>query len=176
MRLNLTSISAAPPVGQVLVACRESTIVALDFTQERLLRLLHRRFEAVELVAAKLYEREIEAYLQGSLAALDPLPFDAGGTAFQQQVWQNLREIPVGETRSYTAMAERIGKPRAVRAVGLANALNPISLIIPCHRLLGRSGALTGYAGGLALKAWLLELEGGSDGARNGQACWGCSR
>ena len=164
MKFELTSIAAAPPVGEVLVACRENTIVAVDFTRERLMRLLRRRFRKVELETSLRYNLDFRAYLEGSLDALTELPFEAGGTDFQQLVWQNLRKIPIGETLSYTQLAENIGKPRAVRAVGLANALNPISLIIPCHRLIGRSGSLTGYAGGLALKGWLLGREAGGRG------------
>lgn len=160
-QLNLTSFEAPAPVGTVLIACAEETIVALDFTPERLARLLGKRFGAFEFVESRLYAAEVQAYLNGSLTALESLPIEAGGTDFQRAVWQSLREIPVGETRTYTQVAERIGRPRAVRAVGLANALNPISLIVPCHRVLGSSGSLTGYAGGLELKDWLLSHESG---------------
>jgi methylated-DNA-[protein]-cysteine S-methyltransferase len=159
MKLKLTRVPGPPPVGVVFVCCREDTIVAVDFTQERLLRLLGRRFGAVELLPSRLYQEEFLAYLRGSLKALEALPHDGGGTPFQKQVWRSLREIPVGETRTYTEVAQRLGQPRAIRAVGLANALNPINLIVPCHRVIGRSGALTGYGGGLEVKAWLLEHE-----------------
>lgn len=88
------------------------------------------------------------------------LPLDAAGTPFQQQVWQALREIPVGQTRSYGAIAQALGRPNAARAVGAAVGRNPLSVIVPCHRVLGHGGALTGYAGGLARKARLLQHEG----------------
>ncbi len=88
------------------------------------------------------------------------IPWATGGTAFQQSVWTALAEIPPGQTSTYAAVAERIGKPSAVRAVGAANGANPIAIRVPCHRLIGASGALTGYAGGLARKAWLLAHEG----------------
>ena len=88
------------------------------------------------------------------------LPLDAGGTAFQQQVWQALTEIDLGTTTSYGALANKIENPKAVRAVGMANGKNPIALIVPCHRVIGSNGRLTGYAGGLALKAKLLAHEG----------------
>lgn len=159
MQLTLTSLRAPSPVRTILIVCAGDTIVAVDFTQERLSRLLRNRFGTVELRPARLYEAEFQAYLEGSLEALEPLPTDAGGTEFQQQVWRALRQIPLGQTRTYTQIAESIGKPRAVRAVGLANALNPISLVVPCHRVVGSSGALTGYAGGLELKGWLLRHE-----------------
>ena len=159
MQLSLTTLSGPPPVGQILVACSVETIVSVDFTEERLLRLMGRRYGTVVLERSEQYAGPFRAYLDGDLAALDGLPFDTGGTAFQQSVWRGLCEIPRGETRSYSQIAERIGKPKAVRAVGLANSLNPISLIVPCHRVIGRSGALTGYAGGLDLKRWLLARE-----------------
>ena len=88
------------------------------------------------------------------------LPLAPRGTPFQQRVWQALLEIPYGHTTSYSELAERIGNPKSVRAVGTANGANPISIIIACHRVIGRDGSLTGYAGGLARKALLLKLEG----------------
>ena len=159
MQLHLTSIQTPLPVSKVLIACSGDAVVAVDFTQERLTRLLRKRFGTIDFHQSKRYAKELQAYLDGSLSALETLPFEAGGTEFQQQVWGALREIPAGETRSYAQVAQQIGRPRAVRAVGLANSLNPISLIIPCHRVVGSSGALTGYAGGLALKGWLLSRE-----------------
>ena len=87
------------------------------------------------------------------------LPIAAAGTAFQQQVWQALTTIPFGKTWSYQDLANAIHNPRAVRAVGLANGKNPLSIIVPCHRVIGKNGSLTGYAGGVAVKAWLLEHE-----------------
>ena len=87
------------------------------------------------------------------------LPLDPQGSPFQQQVWLGLREIPYGETRSYGALAAQLGKPNAARAVGLANGRNPLSIVVPCHRVIGASGKLTGFAGGLAAKETLLRLE-----------------
>ena len=104
--------------------------------------------------------RQIGAYFDGTLNDFD-LPLDlSAGTAFQQAVWQALRALPRGHTCSYGALSERIGRPAAVRAVGGAIARNPISLIVPCHRVIGAAGALTGYAGGLARKTALLQGEG----------------
>lgn len=123
------------------------------------MRLMGKRYGRLVLEPSERYAGEFHRYLEGDLTALNGLPFELGGTPFQRSVWRSLCEIPKGETRSYSQIAERIGKPKAVRAVGLANSLNPISLIVPCHRVIGQSGALTGYAGGVELKRWLLARE-----------------
>jgi methylated-DNA-[protein]-cysteine S-methyltransferase len=102
----------------------------------------------------------LERYFAGDLSAFDGLVLDPGGTDFQRLVWGALREIPAGSTTSYADLARRIGSPSAVRAVGAANGANPIWLIIPCHRAIGANGDLTGYAGGLDRKRWLLHHEG----------------
>jgi methylated-DNA-[protein]-cysteine S-methyltransferase len=101
----------------------------------------------------------LRAYFAGALHAIDELPVVFEGTPFQQAVWRALREIPCGETRSYGQLARAIGKPAAVRAVGLANGSNPIGIVVPCHRVIGADGSLTGYGGGLERKRWLLEHE-----------------
>ncbi len=103
--------------------------------------------------------RQLGAYFARERTSFD-LPLDPVGTAFQQSVWAALRTIPYGETRSYAAIARDIGRPSACRAVGAANGRNPISIVVPCHRVVGTGGALTGFAGGLAAKRRLLELEG----------------
>ena len=103
--------------------------------------------------------RQLDAYLAGRRRDFD-LPLETGGTEFQRLCWEALRRIPYGETRSYGSMAREIGRPTAVRAVGHANHDNPIGVIIPCHRVIGSNGSLTGYAGGLDMKRVLLELEG----------------
>jgi len=103
--------------------------------------------------------RQLDEYFSGQRRRFD-LPLAPRGTAFQQAVWRALLEIPFGETRSYRQQAERIGRPTAIRAVGTANGANPLAVIVPCHRVIGSDGSLTGYAGGLARKALLLELEG----------------
>ena len=106
-------------------------------------------------------ERQLRAYFAGKLRRFS-LPLDFQGTAFQQSVWQALLTIPFGATRSYAEIARQIGRPQAVRAVGAANGRNPISIVAPCHRVIGSNGALTGYAGGLAAKQHLLGLERGT--------------
>jgi len=98
-------------------------------------------------------------YFAGELTAIDGLAVETGGTDFQRAVWAALREIPCGQTRSYGELARRIGRPSAVRAVGLANGSNPIGVVVPCHRVIGSDGSLTGYGGGLERKRWLLDHE-----------------
>lgn len=107
---------------------------------------------------------QLAEYFAGRRRAFD-LPLDLLGTAFQRQVWQAVATVPYGETRSYSEIARAIGRPAAVRAVGAANGASPLPPIIPCHRILGASGALTGYSGGLEMKAWLLDLERGAGSA-----------
>jgi methylated-DNA-[protein]-cysteine S-methyltransferase len=102
---------------------------------------------------------QLRAYFTGDLRVFT-LPLDMQGTEFQLSVWNYLTRIPYGETRSYAHVAQAIGRPKAVRAVGAANGSNPVAIIVPCHRVIGTSGKLTGYGGGLPLKKRLLELEG----------------
>jgi methylated-DNA-[protein]-cysteine S-methyltransferase len=103
--------------------------------------------------------RQLDAYFDGSRTSFD-LPLDLHGTPFQQQAWRALAEIPFGETRTYAEQAVRLGRPNAFRAVGAANGRNPLSIVLPCHRVIGSDGSLTGFAGGLEAKRWLLEHEG----------------
>jgi methylated-DNA-[protein]-cysteine S-methyltransferase len=109
----------------------------------------------------------LRAYFAGDLTAIDKLPVETGGTEFQKNVWSALREIPCGTTWSYGQLARRIGRPSAVRAVGLANGSNPVGVVVPCHRVIGSDGSLTGYGGGLERKRWLLAHEGAA--VRNGE-------
>jgi methylated-DNA-[protein]-cysteine S-methyltransferase len=109
---------------------------------------------------ASTARRALEAYLAGDLHAIDTVRVSARGTAFQQEVWTALRTIQAGATLSYGALAAQIDHPKAVRAVGLANGSNPIAVVVPCHRVIGADGSLTGYGGGLERKRWLLEHEG----------------
>lgn len=102
----------------------------------------------------------LTAYFAGASRAIEAIEVGASGTPFQQEVWAELRRIPCGTTISYAELARRIGRPSAVRAVGLANGANPVAVVVPCHRVIGSSGALTGYAGGLERKRWLLAHEG----------------
>ena len=103
--------------------------------------------------------RAIASYFAGELRAIDGLPVETAGTPFQRRVWRALREIPCGTTASYAKLAERIGRPSAIRAVGLANGSNPVGIVVPCHRVIGSNGSLTGYGGGIERKRWLLAHE-----------------
>ena len=153
----------ASPIGRVVIAVRGGRLCALEFGRARVMRALAARYPRVPVrrardpfgVSARLRE-----YLAGDLAAVDRIPVESGGTAFQQRVWRGLRRIPAGRTRSYGALAVALGLGPAARAVGAANGQNPISIVIPCHRLIGGDASLTGYGGGLWRKRWLLRHEG----------------
>ena len=163
--LVLTLDRIASPVGEVLVATdADGAVRALDFHdfEDRMLRLLRRHYGEVTLVEGRAPEPvrdAVEAWFGGDLTAFDRIEVRTGGTDFQRTVWKALRDIPAGETRSYGQLAAAIGAPKAVRAVGLANGANPVGVIVPCHRVIGANGTLTGYAGGLERKRWLLAHE-----------------
>ena len=153
------------PVGGVLVVTDgDGAVRAFDFVdyEPRMMRLLKRHYGAVALSEGRAPEAvrtAVAAYFGGDIHALGGLEVRTGGTAFQRSVWAALRAIPAGETRSYGQVAATIGKPSAVRAAGLANGQNPVAVIVPCHRVVGANGTLTGYAGGLERKRWLLDHE-----------------
>jgi methylated-DNA-[protein]-cysteine S-methyltransferase len=153
------------PIGTVLVICNDKALCALEFadTDERMIRMLRRRFGAFELRKADNplgISTRLRAYFAGDLHAVDDIPVDNGGTKFQESVWMALRRIPPGTTMTYGALASRLGVPQANRAAGAANGQNPSSIVVPCHRLVGANGSLTGYSGGLERKRWLLAHEG----------------
>lgn len=144
--------------GALLVAIDETGLRHVDFVDG--LRTLPKQDEwQRDSEALAPYLEQFRAYFAGELQRFT-LPLAAQGTPFQQAVWQALCDIPYGETRSYRDIALAIGKPTAMRAVGAANGRNPLSIIVPCHRVIGRDGSLTGYAGGLPIKQALLKLEG----------------
>lgn len=160
---------APTALGPVLVAATDRGICRIAFGDERaeLVQALHQAFVKADLVedAARLapFVEQIDAYLRGRRETFD-LPLDVSTTAFRQRVWDALRRIPYGETRSYTQIAESLGSPRAVRAVASACASNPVALAIPCHRVVQKGGALAGYRWGLARKAALLDAESRHEG------------
>ncbi len=151
------------PIGIMrILVDQENRLRMLDWEdhEDRMLRLFRLHYNE-ELVPGRTKVREsIEAYFAGELDALDRIAVLARGTAFQQEVWAALRTIPAGTTLSYGGLAKQIGRPAAVRAVGLANGSNPIGVVVPCHRVIGANGSLTGYGGGLERKSWLLNHEG----------------
>jgi len=148
------------PVGELKLVAGERGLAAVLWENDRLDRV---PFGAMEqdnnhpvLIEA---ERQLKEYFTGKLKKFS-LPLEFRGTEFQKKVWAALLTIPFGETRSYGEIANQIGSPKAVRAVGAANGKNPISIIAPCHRVIGANGTLTGFAGGLKAKALLLGIEG----------------
>jgi methylated-DNA-[protein]-cysteine S-methyltransferase len=167
---HLSLTRSDSPLGGLLLVVDGTALCALDYAgyEDRMLRLLWRRYGPVELHDAPDehgFGARLRAYFDGNYQAIDAIPVSLGGTPFQQQVWSALRSIPSGSARSYGALAAQLGRPKAARAVGAANGLNPISIVVPCHRLIGADACLTGYAGGLKRKRWLLEHEGFVPGA-----------
>lgn len=160
------------PLGEaVLVSDPEGTLRLFYWEDptHRWKAALRQRYGDVALTERKNvfgHAKVLKAYFNGDIAAVDALKVAFAGTPFQLKVWNALRKIAGGTTTSYGALAKKIGNAEAVRAVGLANGQNPISLIVPCHRVIGSNGSLTGYGGGLERKRWLLEHEARYAGAR----------
>jgi len=153
----------AGPVGELAAFARPGALCALSFADGRYDPLLglRQRFGPVLVEEGDPLglDARFRAYFRGALDALDDLAVDTGGTPFQRRVWSVLRTIPAGRTLSYLEVARRVGAPEAVRAVGAANGANPVAIVVPCHRVIGASGALVGYGGGLDRKRWLLAHE-----------------
>jgi methylated-DNA-[protein]-cysteine S-methyltransferase len=155
------------PIGKMLVVSdRDGNLRAVDWTDyearmRRLLRLHYgdNGFQLKPKHNPNDLTDAINRYFAGEVEMIDALPVETGGTPFQRQVWHALRKICCGTTVSYAQLAERIGRPTAVRAVGLANGSNPVGVVVPCHRVIGSDGSLTGYGGGIERKRWLLEHE-----------------
>lgn len=166
--LTLLEDKITTPLGPLWILCDEQfRLRAVEWEEysARMTQLLELHYRAAGYrrkaagnpggVSDKLRD-----YFDGDLAAIDGLPGETAGTPFQREVWQALREIPCGQVMHYGTLAERLGRPGAARAVGAANGANPISIVVPCHRVIGASGTLTGYAGGVQRKEWLLRHEG----------------
>jgi methylated-DNA-[protein]-cysteine S-methyltransferase len=165
-RLLIDRIDTA--IGEmILVADHDGNLRAIDWADHetrmrRLLRLHYGKdgFDLEPATNPSGLSDAIRRYFAGDVNVINLLPVETAGTPFQREVWRALREIPVGTTSSYAQLAERIGRPTAVRAVGLANGSNPVGVVVPCHRVIGADGSLTGYGGGMERKRWLLEHEG----------------
>lgn len=163
---TLTLDRLQTPIGTaLLVTDVEGALRALDWEdcEPRMRQLLRQQCGAAVLENARApadIRAALSAYFAGEFASLDAVKWRVAGTAFQRKVWTTLRAIPVGATTSYAALAAELDMPTAVRAVGHANGSNPISIVVPCHRVIGANGSLTGYGGGLHRKQWLLEHEG----------------
>lgn len=155
------------PIGRLLiVADGDGNLRAIDWKEHesRMLLLLQRhygkgKFTLESTKHSSALTQAIRSYFAGDLKAIDGLPVKTAGTPFQRAVWLALRKIPCGKTLSYGELAIKIGRPSAVRAVGLANGSNPVGIVVPCHRVIGSDGSLTGYGGGIERKRWLLDHE-----------------
>jgi methylated-DNA-[protein]-cysteine S-methyltransferase len=175
-KLRFFTDRLATPIGELVLICDgEGRLRAADWTDydQRMHRLLARHYGENHFTLTPAQDpfglaSAMAAYFDGDIHSIDSLPVATEGTAFQKNVWQALRSIPAGETINYSALALRLGKPAAIRAVGLANGANPIGIIIPCHRVIGANGSLIGYGGGLERKRWLLSHENRSK--KGGQA------
>ena len=141
-------------IGEVYIAETDGKLSHLIFGEDKRLE----EYENKETAITKKTAKQLKEYFAGKRKKFE-IPINTKGTPFQKSVWEALCTIPLGETRSYKEIAEQIGNPKAVRAVGMANNRNPISIIVPCHRVIGTNGSLTGYAGGLGTKEYLLQLE-----------------
>ena len=163
--MRISTVEVDSPIGPFRIASTNAGICLISFadTWASAVPSIERRFDSIEYVGdtdPHGAADRMRAYFAGRLTALDELPLDPGGTEFQQQVWRRVRKIPAGQTESYGIVARDIGKPTAVRAVGAANGQNPLPLVVPCHRVIGSTGELRGYGGGLDRKRWLLAHEG----------------
>jgi len=143
------------PIGTLTISVNESSVIGLHFGD----KIEGSNQEPVnEILMAEVF-RQLDEYFAGQRKEFD-LPLESKGTEFQKRVWQNLLKIPYGETRSYREIAEMSNSPKGYRAVGMANNRNPIAIIVPCHRVIGTDGSLTGFGGGMESKEFLLKLEG----------------
>ena len=167
------------PIGRIAIAARAGRLCALEFGSARLGRQLTARYPGLPRRRARNpfgLSGWIRAYLAGDLSALDRIRVDTGGTPFQRRVWRALRRIPAGRTMTYGALARALGRGAAARAVGAANGRNPISVVVPCHRLIGGDDSLTGYGGGLWRKRWLLRHEAARSSAGRARSAGGPPR
>jgi methylated-DNA-[protein]-cysteine S-methyltransferase len=162
MELFIDSLST--PAGEMILLSRENRLYAAEFDDGRnsAAARMRRRFGDLKLISGQDtfgFASRLRAWFAGDLQALDEIVVETGGAAFQQRVWKAVRAIPPGQTRSYREIASALGSPAFARAVGRANALNPVAIVIPCHRVIGSGGELTGYAAGIHRKRWLLDYE-----------------
>jgi methylated-DNA-[protein]-cysteine S-methyltransferase len=165
------------PIGELTCLVRNGTLVGVAFDADAdhggTIGYVRKRFpdeHVRDAHEAGGVRAAFDKYFAGDAAALDTLRVDPGGTPFQTKVWLALREIDAGTTWSYEDLARRVGSPAAMRAVGAANGANPIPLVLPCHRVIGKNGKLVGYGGGMARKAWLLRHEGSLAGEQTALA------
>lgn len=148
------------PIGRLRLAATDAGLVAVLFPNQKDVSFPMRDGSAGARVHLEQAAKALDRYFEGRQRDFSGLTLAPSGTAFQLSVWRALSGIPYGETRSYADIARAIGNPKGMRAVGLANGKNPIPIIVPCHRVIGADGSLTGFGGGLPTKKWLLEFEG----------------
>jgi methylated-DNA-[protein]-cysteine S-methyltransferase len=153
------------PIGDMVLVARDGVLLLLEFGDAtgRVEREMAGRFSGAAVQVADNpfgFSDLVRRYFEGALTVIDEIATDGGGTAFETSVWRELRRIPCGVTTSYGAVAARLGDAKKSRAVGLANGRNPIAIVVPCHRVIGADGSMTGYGGGLYRKEWLLRHEG----------------
>ena len=146
------------PLGDIKIAASAQGVVRLALPSQADIRPLDPSWERDDKVAADA-QQQLKEYFAGQRQVFD-VALDMAGTAFQQAVWQALQTVPWGATKTYGELAQQINRPKAVRALGAANGCNPVPIIVPCHRIIGANGKLTGYFGGESIKAYLLQLEG----------------
>lgn len=166
-RLHVFSDKMKTPLGDLILLADESgNLRAIEWAdhEDSIPASLSRRDRSMQITMESRanpfgFTAAMEAYFAGDIESIQSLPVWTTGTPFQKSVWTAVRSIPAGETTSYGSLAKKLGVPTAVRAVGLANGANPISIVVPCHRVIGANGSLTGYGGGLHRKRWLLEHE-----------------
>ena len=163
--MRLLSDHVPSALGTLMIVVLDGRLCAVDFAdcRPRMVASIESRYGTIDLQPTTDpfgISTRILAYLMGDLRAIDTLAVETGGTPFQREVWSALRAIPPGTTVTYAELARKVGRPAATRAVGTINGRNPIAIVVPCHRVVGADGSLTGYAGGLWRKRWLLTHEG----------------
>ncbi|KFC82254.1 methylated-DNA--[protein]-cysteine S-methyltransferase [Buttiauxella agrestis] len=166
--LTLLEDKIVTPLGPLWIICDEQyhlRAVEWEEHSDRMVQLLGLHYGAggyqrVACANPDGLSDKLRDYFDGDLAVIETLPTATAGTPFQREVWQTLRSIPCGQVMHYGQLADQLGRPGAARAVGAANGSNPVSVVVPCHRVIGRNGTMTGYAGGVGRKEWLLRHEG----------------
>ena len=153
------------PIGDMILVARDGVLLLLEFEDatgrvEREMKMRFKNFEMQPATNPFGLTDIMRDYFTGNIRAIDRILTDGGGTAFEKSVWAELRKIPAGVTRSYGSIARKLGDINMSRAVGTANGRNPISIVVPCHRVIGADGSMTGYGGGIHRKEWLLRHEG----------------
>ena len=154
----MSTVYLKTPVGYIEITSTRQGVQSISIDHGQLLSRMDKKDSAESLTHAMEAKKQISAYFSGKIKTFS-LILDTNGTEFQRKVWNALRSIPYGETRSYGQIADAIGVPGGARAVGLANNRNPLAIVVPCHRVIGANGQLTGYRGGLEIKRWLLNHE-----------------